>query len=236
MTRLLAIDTCFQACSVALLVEEGGDIQVHEIFERRQRGHAEVIVPMIQAVMAREKLAFPDLDKVAVTVGPGTFTGVRVGVAAARALHLGASLPVVTETSLRVMAYGWRRETPETRHGDIVVAVDARRDAVYCQRFTQDATSLSPPRLLPVTAAVTEMAGQSVIVGSGAMRWQAEALSQGISLEIAALDAQPQAGALARLALGARAEPKPPSPLYLRPPDAKPQTGYALARTTEKPE
>ena len=93
--NVLAFDTCLGAVSVAVRWQgPGGDWLTRHAHEARERGHAERLMPMIAEVMEDAGLAFSDLDRIAVTVGPGTFTGVRVGVAAARGLALASGVIV----------------------------------------------------------------------------------------------------------------------------------------------
>ncbi|MCH7931874.1 MAG: tRNA (adenosine(37)-N6)-threonylcarbamoyltransferase complex dimerization subunit type 1 TsaB, partial [Proteobacteria bacterium] len=93
--NVLALDTATAACSVALWSD--GTVLAQR-FATMARGHAEALMPMVEAVMAEAGLAFADLDLVATTVGPGTFTGLRVGLAAARGLALAGGLPIVGVT------------------------------------------------------------------------------------------------------------------------------------------
>ena len=102
---LLAFDTCFGAVSVAVRYRAAtGDWTIREAYEPRETGHAERLMPMIAEVMAAAALEFDQIERFAVTVGPGSFTGVRVGVAAARAFALAATRPVVGISSLEVIA------------------------------------------------------------------------------------------------------------------------------------
>ena len=136
--NVLAFDTCLGAVSAAVRWKgASGEWQVASRFEARAGGHAERLMPMIAEVMEEAGLAFADLGRIAVTVGPGTFTGVRGGVAAARGLALASGLPVVTATSLAVMAHG-AREQLQGRDADLLaVAVDARRGMVYLEIFDE---------------------------------------------------------------------------------------------------
>ena len=104
--NILAFDTCLGAVSVAVRRRgAGGEWLMRHACETRERGHAERLMPMVAETMAAAGLAFSDLDRIAVTVGPGSFTGVRVGVAAARGLALASGIAVVGATSLAVMAH-----------------------------------------------------------------------------------------------------------------------------------
>ena len=103
---------------------------------RRIGGNAERLVPLVEEVLVEAELRADEVDRIAVTLGPGTFTGVRVGVAAARGFSLGLRKPVVGITSLAAMAHRARQLLkPEEASWPIVVAVDARRGMIYLQRF-----------------------------------------------------------------------------------------------------
>src|SRR5262249_38124743 len=101
--RVLAIDTALEACSAAVLDTERGGIVASESIPM-VRGHAEALMPLVARVMQKADLAFPALDRVAVTVGPGSFTGLRVGVAAARGIAVAAGKPAVGLTTLAAYA------------------------------------------------------------------------------------------------------------------------------------
>src|SRR5262245_37171911 len=135
--NVLAFDTCFGAVSVAARQQTaGGDWQLREAFELRAAGHAERLFPMIAEVMEGSGLDFPAIDRIAVTLGPGTFTGVRVGISAARALALATGKPVVGITSLAAMALHTEELLNESLGSRrLVVAVDARRGMLFVQIF-----------------------------------------------------------------------------------------------------
>ena len=97
--RVLAIDTALEACAAAVLDTESAGIMAHESLAM-QRGHAEALMPLIKRVMDRAGLAYAALDRVAVTIGPGSFTGLRVGIAAARGIALAAGKPAVGLSTL----------------------------------------------------------------------------------------------------------------------------------------
>ncbi len=184
--NILAFDTCFDACSVC--VARGAEV-LASARERFETGHAERLVPMIDEVMARADVSFADLDRLAVTVGPGTFTGTRIGIAAARGLALTSGIAMVGVSSLAVMAEGAARELGRRSAGeDLVVAVDARRGEVYAQAFGKGGgEETSPPLLLPIAEAAQLGRSSAVLfVGSGAAA-VAEAASQiGRSRQISA--------------------------------------------------
>jgi tRNA threonylcarbamoyladenosine biosynthesis protein TsaB len=191
-------------------------------------------MPMIAEVMAEAGLAFAELDRIAVTVGPGTFTGVRVGVAAARGLALGTVLPVVGATSLAVMAHRARQDIEVYRERLLAVAVDARRGVVFIQLFPAAQGETHHPQLLtPAEAARLIGAGSAILVGSGADAVAQAVAAAGGTGQAHLPDLQPDAVSLAELA--PRLAPiHPLRPLYLRPPDAKPQADL-LATTAAIP-
>ena len=135
--NILAFDTCFGAVSAAVRWRSAeGEWLLREAYEARTTGHAERLFPMITEIMEDAGLAFSSIDRIGVTLGPGTFTGVRVGIAAARAFALALDRPVVGITSLAVMAHRADLLIGRERAGrPLAVAVDARRDMIYFQIF-----------------------------------------------------------------------------------------------------
>lgn len=163
-------------------------------------GQAERLIPLLEVLLAEAGAAWTDLDAVACGTGPGSFTGVRLSVAAARGLALSLSRPAIGVSRLEALAEGLARP--------LAVIEDARRGAVYLQRFGPD----SPPELVPPGTALD--LGQLPRTGSGA-----EQLTGGPLLA----PAQPLAVAIARIAARRLGTPQPrPAPLYLRPADAAP--------------
>jgi N6-L-threonylcarbamoyladenine synthase len=223
---ILALDTALAACAVA--VRDGnGRVTVDEAVIGV--GHAEHLIPQIDAVLGQAGLKPADLGRVVAVVGPGSFTGIRAGLAAARGLGLALNIPVVGVTTLEALA----AEARDLMPGRAVVAVlDARRDEVYAQSFAVDGAPLSPPALL-TRAAAADLAARhdAVLIGSGAAL-VAEHLPDA---QIAG--PQPQASIATVLAIGAtRAIPdRPPGPLYIRGADAKvPQNAAIARRPTEE--
>jgi tRNA threonylcarbamoyladenosine biosynthesis protein TsaB len=208
----------------------GGAWQLHEAYEERSAGHAERLFPMIAEVMDSAGLAFADIDRIAVTLGPGTFTGVRIGISAARALALATGKPVVGITSLATMA---RRaeELLGDRLGSrqLMVAVDARRGSLYVQFFAAGGRETSEPLLqTPEEAALRIGRERAVVVGSGASAVAAAVHGRGGEAEALLPGLQPHARTLAGIACGL-APVAPVEPLYLRPPDVKPPGEPPLA-------
>jgi tRNA threonylcarbamoyladenosine biosynthesis protein TsaB len=224
----LAIDTCFGACSVAATWHDGSIWRSAHRCERLLRGHAERLLPMVAEVMGDAPFGFSSLERIIVTDGPGTFTGQRVGIAAARALALATGARVHVLSSLAVMAYGAADALEDRIDGRVLaVAVDARRGEIYFQAFVgADLGVLGPPRLtIPFEAAQSLGEAGAVAVGSGA-ELLAQSAGGSIAVEMSMLE--PDVRFIpADAPLGS---PVLPRPLYLRPPDAKPQDGASLAR------
>ncbi|MGC2824796.1 MAG: tRNA (adenosine(37)-N6)-threonylcarbamoyltransferase complex dimerization subunit type 1 TsaB, partial [Pseudolabrys sp.] len=148
--HVLAIDTALEACSVAILDTDLSDVRVHESVPM-QRGHAEALMPLIARVLDRAQLAFAALDRVAVTTGPGSFTGLRVGIAAARGIALAAGKPAIGLSTLATFA------APFIAADDtlpVVVAIDARHDHVYLQVFGPGGRTVVAPRVAPLREAL----------------------------------------------------------------------------------
>ena len=232
--NILAFDTCMGAVSVALgwTGRDGNPCRAHR-WERRATGHAERLFPIIAEVLAQAALPIAAIDRIAVTVGPGTFSGVRIGIAAARGFRLASTCKVVGATSLAVMALTADRRLGATRAGrDLLVAVDARRGQVYAQYFgvaTPD--HLAAPVLSTVEEVVASLPGVPLIVaGSGARTLIAHAgAARGIEAQALLDDLEPDAYDL--LAIASNLMPMDGvHPLYIRAPDAKPPAARASLR------
>jgi tRNA threonylcarbamoyladenosine biosynthesis protein TsaB len=232
--NVLAFDTCLGAVSAAVRWRGLDGWLSRDVYELRSAGHAERLFPMIAEAVHGAGADFRSLDRIAVTLGPGSFTGVRLGIAAARGLALAAGKPVVAATSLAVMAHRAEEmlaEMDEPLAGRrLVVAVDARRGALYVQSFAAGAVETTEARLLtPAEAARGLAPGRVVIVGSGAPAVAALAQEAGVAAEPRFPDLQPHARNLAAMAVRL-APASQVSPLYLRLPDVRPQDEAALAR------
>jgi len=225
--RVLAIDTALAACSAAVLDTEHGSIVAAESLPMT-RGHAEALMPLVARVMHQAGIAFSDLDRVAVTTGPGSFTGLRVGIAAARGIALAADKPAVGLSTLTAYAAPHMAEDDSV---PVVAAIDARHGHVYLQVFGPGGRTLSAPRLAPLREAVqAASAAPACIVGSAAQS-VAAALSQADAVP-AAVDARPAPDIVwvARIGAGLPEGQSPPRPQYLRAPDAQPQNAAQLPR------
>jgi tRNA threonylcarbamoyladenosine biosynthesis protein TsaB len=202
---VLGLDTCLNACSVAV-IDDGRVLgHAHEVMAR---GHQERLAPMAERVMAEAGLSFPQLQRIGVTLGPGSFTGLRVGLAFAKGLASALAIPAVGLGTLEVLA--------AEGEGLVFAAIDARRDQVYLQGF-EAGRALMAPDALPVELArarIVELAmgRPMILVGSGAPL-----------LDLAGARVVPAEGADARhvARLAAARDPGSLAPLYLRQPDAR---------------
>ncbi|MFA7430306.1 MAG: tRNA (adenosine(37)-N6)-threonylcarbamoyltransferase complex dimerization subunit type 1 TsaB [Rhodospirillaceae bacterium] len=208
--RVLAFDTAAGGCAACLwedgvVLARAGGAMVH--------GQAEALVPLLQDLLAGAGVGWDDLDRIVVTVGPGSFTGLRIGLATARGLAVATGLPVVGVTTLEAYAHGIRQA-----EGTILAAVDTRRDDVYVQAFAAPSmTPLSEPQALPPEAVPAWLASLGsadpvVVVGDG------PALDAAWQRPLEA--APPDVAVVAALGAAAPMPEGVPSPLYIRPPDA----------------
>ncbi len=210
--KLLAVDTALGGCSVALL--EDGAVRAH-VFEAMDRGHAERLAPMVDQVMGRAGEVFAALDRLAVTTGPGTFTGQRVGLAFMRGLRLALKIPLHGVTTLDAIAAA---AMAQTQQETCAVLHDARRAEAYLL-LKRGPVVVQEPVVLPFADAVSRVRvfGPCALAGTGAAQAR-EALGPEFVLSDMR---QPDALWVARLALGQPVPEAAPGPLYLRPPDAK---------------
>jgi tRNA threonylcarbamoyladenosine biosynthesis protein TsaB len=224
---ILAIDTALSACSAAVLTTGNGPDRLFERVAPMARGHAEALMPLLDELLAESGVTLRDIDRFAVTVGPGTFTGVRVGVAAVRGFALATGKPAIGVNTLSAIAETARMCGAE---GAILVAMDARRGEIYAQGFTACGRPLNEPVVARMEAVLDGLPDTITCVAGTAARevFEAAAAHQRRLVAVPGIE-WPSPAAVARLAC-TEAPICPPTPLYLRPPDARPQTGAAIAR------
>lgn len=216
---VLALDTSGGDCA-ACVYDSVRDVVLGRVCETIGKGHAELLMSIVDRALEASELELKAVQRIAVTIGPGSFTGIRVGVSAARGFALSLGVEAVGLTTLEVMAKDWRDQ-----HGQkpVTIALDARRGEVYIQSFAADGSPVTNAELLPLENAISlfsRLGGE--VFGSAAILLNGEANAAGPDrFEITAVArlgaAKPQGG------------PRP-APLYLRGPDARPQTGFALER------
>jgi len=220
--RLLAIDTAWEACSVAVI--DGPRLVVRS--DDIGRGHAEILMGQIESAMAEAGLAFADLDRMAVAVGPGSFTGLRIGIAAARGIALVTGKPAI---GIGVLAAHAEEARTIAGPAPVLAVLAAGRGELYGQSFAPDGTPLDQPRAASPEVFAAGLDRGVVLVGSGADLLIA-ALPMDEQPRVAHRRSSPDIAALARLAALAPASASPPRPLYIRAPDAKPQGAARIAR------
>jgi tRNA threonylcarbamoyladenosine biosynthesis protein TsaB len=220
--KLLAIETATEVCSVAVSVD-GRMVERHELAPRR---HAELVLPMVDAVLAEAGISKRQLDAIAVGRGPGAFTGVRLAIAVAQGLALALDRPVVAVSTMAALAMAGA-DTRGASDAPILALIDARMGEVYAGCFRVDAQglvdpigdeSLSPPQslLLPV-----HTAWRVVGTGWGSYRDELLPLLGGAEIEFDDATALPRAAAVARLgacdlARGLGVDAALAQPVYLR--------------------
>ena len=212
--KLLALDTAMAACSVAVL--ESGNV-LAKTFVAMERGHAEAIAPMVRDVMAEARLEFAALDRIAVTVGPGTFTGVRIGLAMARGLGSALGIPVIGIDTLSAIA----ANAPATGT-TLLVAADARKDEVYAALFDQSGKMLEAPAVISIDACLRLLPEGPVRILGTAAEAVIAASPRG-DLALSRAGDVPDAANFGRHGFGLPSPGTMPVPLYLRSSDARPQ-------------
>jgi tRNA threonylcarbamoyl adenosine modification protein YeaZ len=225
--RVLAIDTALEACSVAVLDTGAGAIIAHDSVPM-QRGHAEALMPLVKRVMESAGGDFTQIDRIAVTIGPGSFTGLRVGIAAARGIALAAGKPAVGITTLAAFA------APFIATDDslpVVATIDARHEQVYLQVFGPGGRTIVTPRLMSLREALRVAATGSPRVTGTAAAMLVAAWPPGERAP-RAVDQRPAPDIdwVARLGALANEAGAPVKPFYLRAPDAQPQDASQLPR------
>lgn len=219
---LLALDTAGGACSVALWAD--GRV-VARRFDRMVRGQSERLVPMVGEVLAEAGRGFAALDALAVTTGPGAFTGLRIGLATARALALARRLPLIGVSSFEVAAAA---TTAAERAGcRVVAALDSKRDALFLQSFDDQLQELGPGTEVAGADLVAALPAGPLLLTGDAAALLAQRLGAAGRTDFTLAE---KAGSADAAVLAARAAlrdltalpPGPVRPVYLRPPDVTP--------------
>jgi tRNA threonylcarbamoyladenosine biosynthesis protein TsaB len=225
--RVLAIDTALAACSAAVLDTAYGGMLASESLAM-VRGHAEALMPLLERVMKQSSIAFRDLDRVVVTTGPGSFTGLRVGISAARGIGLAMSIPVVGVSTLSAYAAPYLAADDRI---PVVAAIDARHEHVYLQVFGAGGRTLIAPRLAALSEAIGAASDASArIVGSAAQAIADKLSKTAASPAIVDPRGAPDIGWIAQIGAIVPEANSPPKPQYLRAPDAQPQNAAQLPR------
>lgn len=223
---VLAIDTALAACSAAVLDTARGIVGRESL--PMARGQAELLMPLVARVMDQAGADFRALDRIAVTIGPGSFTGLRVGISAARGLALASGKPAVGLTTLAAFA------APHIAANDaepVISVVDARHQHVYLQVFGAGGRTLVPPRIASLREAVRAADVGPIRIAGNAAQMLAAAWPETMRAPLLVDQrAAPEIDWVVRLGAAAPDSRTPPKPLYLRAPDAQPQDAARLPR------
>jgi tRNA threonylcarbamoyl adenosine modification protein YeaZ len=212
---VLSIDTAGVDCSAAVFDGKAGKV-LSAVSDEIGKGHAERLMALIDEALAKAGMDLDRIGRVAVVIGPGSFTGIRVGVATARGLALALGIGSVGVTTLEVLARVHLKQNPGR---PVVVAMDAKRGEVYAQAFGADGAPLGEPAALaPEDVDALAVRHAAVLTGSWMRRDQEDPRDRFNIAMVARIGAEKPDDA------------ERPKPLYLRGPDAKPQIGFALAR------
>ncbi|MFY9641355.1 MAG: tRNA (adenosine(37)-N6)-threonylcarbamoyltransferase complex dimerization subunit type 1 TsaB [Rhodomicrobium sp.] len=225
--KILAIETSMGRTSAALSLEPGAPMLVRRLPEGKPQ--AEGLIPLIGELMEAAGVAFPSLDRIAVSIGPGGFSGIRTGVAAARGLGLAADVPVVGATSFKIMAAAFESEVnAPAAYG---LAAPAGLSAVFCQIVARGCKALSEILALPHGEVASFFEGRAEMIAGPA----ANMLSEGgsVSVPVRGAGIVPDAEVLAAIAPDHDPMRDLPSPYYVRPADARPQAGHVIARKAD---
>lgn len=227
--KILALDTALSACSVAVCID--GET-VSCALEPMTRGQSEALMPMVLSVLEEARMRVEEFDLIAVTRGPGAFTGLRIGLAAARGLALASGVPCCGVTSTQAIALAARMSVRADQ--SLIVALDSKRSDLYIQAFAPDGSAVSEPQAIGVDDLANHvgrlaLAGPVAVVGDAADRALALLPEGYLKSPAAGLpDARYVAGVAEQMAQSGTPMVKP-QPLYLRPPDATvPKNGGRL--------
>jgi tRNA threonylcarbamoyladenosine biosynthesis protein TsaB len=222
--NLLGIDTAANLCA-ACVYDTDAKHELGRSVRDIGKGHAEVLMDVISEALGAASLTFAGIGAVAVAIGPGSFTGIRVGVSVARGLGLALKVPVAGVTTLEALAFEAREQFGAKR---VLAAIDGGRDGIYSSVYDDFGKIDYAPAVLDLEIVVELASNVDIVTGSGAARIAGAAKQKGLIL--GSTRATADVGAYARLAMAKGFSDEKPRPLYLRAPDAKPQTRFALPR------
>ncbi|MET0576429.1 MAG: tRNA (adenosine(37)-N6)-threonylcarbamoyltransferase complex dimerization subunit type 1 TsaB [Mesorhizobium sp.] len=224
--NLLAIDTSANLCAACVVDTDTGR-ELGRVVRDIGKGHAELLIGIIEETLKASNVDYSGLGRIAVCTGPGSFTGVRVGVATARGLALALKISATGVTTLEAIAAEAREAFPDRA---IMVAIDARREELYAAVYDEFGKILYAPAVINVQdAAVVARKYRPLLAGSAAAM-VAQAAAPDI-FDLGSHAATADIGVYAGLALTMDMHGEKPKPVYLREPDAKPQAGLILPRS-----
>ncbi|WP_420548362.1 tRNA (adenosine(37)-N6)-threonylcarbamoyltransferase complex dimerization subunit type 1 TsaB [Curvivirga sp.] len=237
MTLLLALDSACASCSAAVWQDD--EILAHK-FEDMPRGQSENLMPFVAKVMTQSSTNFSDLDVLAVTVGPGAFTGIRICLSAARGLALAIKKPLVGVTTMEALLAA--QDLSSFEGVLVAVVIETKRMDYYIQFFDRNGMPLGEPEALLASSIAQKFetlsnGKQIFLCGDGVERLVRESVVADFEFELGSKNSQPDAGIFGQVAMskynsmGKAAFEIAPAPLYLRPPDATPPKPKFLFKT-----
>lgn len=226
---LLAIDTAANLCAATVLDTETGEERGRAVLDLG-KGHAEQLMGVIGSALGAAGLDFADLGAVAVATGPGSFTGIRVGVAAARGLALTLKIPAIGVTTLEAIAAETRDAFPGRA---VLAALDAGREEIHAALYDEKGAAMREPFVTDVAGAAAIATDKKAVLAGSAVAMIAAAAAP-VLFDFGPSGATADIGVYARVAVAKGPSAERPKPVYLRGPDAKPQAGFVLPRKTSQ--
>ena len=215
--RVLAIDTALGRVAACVMDEDAEEPLAEESLPM-ERGHAEALIPLIDRVVGRVEGGLPSIDRVAVTVGPGSFTGIRIGIAAAKAIALARGIPVVGVSTLAAFAAPL---IVAGLDGVVAAAMPARKNQIYLAAFSQGGRALFEPKVTDAHAGRRSLGeGPLHLIGPAANLLCEENALRDAAVSTCLATPLPDMAFVARLGLVAEARTAPAEPLYIAPPYA----------------
>ncbi|MEI5680087.1 MULTISPECIES: tRNA (adenosine(37)-N6)-threonylcarbamoyltransferase complex dimerization subunit type 1 TsaB [unclassified Mesorhizobium] len=224
--NLLAIDCSASLCAACVYDATAGRELGRKVLDLG-KGHAEHLMAVIDEALNAAGMAFSDLGRIAVSIGPGSFTGVRVGVSAARGLALALNIPAVGVTTLETLAAETRDQLGAR---NVLAALDGGRGEIQAAVYDAAGAVLFAPAVIDLNHA-TELAAQFSPALAGTAAQMIAAAMPAHEFGLGPLATTADIAVYARLA-AAKEPGEKPKPLYLREPDAKPQAGFILPRSS----
>lgn len=225
---ILAVDTAGPMCA-ACIYDGARDHTIASVSKDIGRGHAEHLPAVVSDVLKKAAFSFEQITHIAVTIGPGSFAGIRVGISYCRALALALDIPVTGVSSLQAMAFGVSSETDK----DTLCMLDARRGEVYLSAASPSGTVLIAPKAVSYEDALKVVSSKKYAICGNGIFPVKDLTEDGLSaLEFMHTNAYPEIEIVAKLALNQLKDGKvlAPRPQYLRQADAKPNENFALSR------
>lgn len=224
---ILALDTASIYCAVALIRNKS---IVSCISERMSKGHAEKLIGQIAQATNQANITLDQVDRIAVNIGPGSFTGVRIGVSTARALALALEIPAIGVNALEALA---TQANKQDLTSAITVVIEAGRGMFYHQNFNNDFTAMNSPSLKTLEQIISDLPQQTILTGPATdiivQHLQHNNVDRARIIDQIPCEAA-DISVYANLAANKQTPTHPPCPLYLRDADAKQQINFALPR------